>query len=64
MPISAPILDDEEFEKSKAMLMFMTELVKGFDSGNKNGWLSEDDVDRYSAAKRQELRNAMSREDE
>ena len=48
------IEDDEEFEQSKAMLKLMTELVKGFESGNNEGWLSDDDLDRHFAEKHQE----------
>ena len=46
------IEDDEEFEKTKAMLQLMTALVKGFRSGEEQGWLSEEDVDRHFAAKK------------
>lgn len=47
------IEDDEEFERSKAMLKLMTELVKGFNSGDKEGWLSEKDVERHLAERKQ-----------
>ena len=40
------IEDDEEFEKLKAMLKLMTELNRGFQSGEQQGWLSEEDLDR------------------
>ena len=46
------IEDDEEFEKNKAMLKLMTELVKGFNSGEEEGWLSDEDVDRHFSSKR------------
>ena len=46
------IEDDEEFEKNKAMLKLMTELVKGFNSGEEDGWLSDEDVDRHFSAKK------------
>ena len=49
------IEDDEEFEKSKAMLKLMTELVKGFSSGEEQGWLTEEDVDRHFAEKREQM---------
>ena len=49
------IEDDEEFEKSKAMLKLMTELVKGFNSGDEQGWLSEEDVDRLMSEKRAQI---------
>ena len=46
------IEDEEEFEKTKAMLKLMTELNRGFQSGDQQGWLSEDDLDRRFAEKR------------
>ncbi len=46
------IEDDKEFEKSKARLKLMTELVKGLRSGEEEGWLSEEDVDKHFAEKR------------
>lgn len=50
------IEDDEEFDKTKAMLKLMTELVKGFESGEEKGWLSEEDVDRHFAEKKAQMR--------
>lgn len=38
------IADDEEFERTKAMLRLMCELNEGRRSGEKEGWVSEDDV--------------------
>ena len=38
------IADDEEFEKTKAMLRLMCELNEGRRSGEEEGWISEEDV--------------------
>ena len=38
------IADDEEFEKTKAMLRLMCELSEGKRSGEDEGWISEADV--------------------
>lgn len=38
------IADDEEFEKTKAMLRLMCELNTGVRSGEEEGWVSEADV--------------------
>lgn len=38
------IADDEEFEKTKAMLRLMCELNEGRRSGEEEGWVSEEDV--------------------
>ena len=38
------IADDEEFEKTKAMLRLMCELNTGVRSGEEEGWVSEEDV--------------------
>lgn len=46
------IEDDEEFEKTKAMLKLMMELNKGFQSGEQQGWKTEEDLDRHFAEKR------------
>ena len=48
------IEDEEEFEKTKAMLKLMTELNRGFQAGDQQGWLSEDDLDRHFAEKRRQ----------
>ena len=55
------IEDDEEFEKTKAMLQLMMELVKGFRSGEEQGWLSEDDVDKHFAEKKAVIEAAISK---
>ena len=46
------IEDDEEFEKAKAMVALMTELTKGFQSTEEEGWLTDDDLDSHFAKKR------------
>ena len=38
------IADDEEFEKTKAMLRLMCELNEGRRSGEEEGWVSEGEV--------------------
>lgn len=38
------IADDEEFEKTKAMLRLMCELNEGRHSGEEEGWVTEEDV--------------------
>ncbi len=48
------IKDDEEFEKTKAMLKLMTELNRGIQSGNQDGWISEEDLDRHFKEKRKQ----------
>ena len=49
------IEDDEEFEKAKAMIRLLTELNRGFRSGEEQGWLTDDDVDRHFAEMRRIL---------
>lgn len=46
------IADDEEFEKSKAMLRLMCELNTGRRSGEEEGWISEEDVRARFAEKK------------
>ena len=38
------IKDQEEYEKTKAALKFMCEMNKGIESGEKEGWLSSDQI--------------------
>ena len=38
------IADDEEFEKTKAMLRLMCELNEGRRSGEEEGWVAEEEV--------------------
>ena len=46
------IEDDEEFEKAKAMVILMTELTKGFQSGEEKGWMTDEDLDMHFSKKR------------
>ena len=46
------IADDEEFEKTKAMLRLMCELNEGRRSGEEEGWVSEADARAYFHNKR------------
>lgn len=48
------IKDDEEFEKTKAMLRLMCELNAGRRSGEEEGYISSDDVRAYFRGKRHE----------
>ena len=41
------IVDIKEYEKTKAALKLMCELQKGRISGEQNGWLSEEDVEKH-----------------
>ena len=45
------IEDDEEFEKTKAMLRLMCELQEGRRSGEQEGYVSSDDVRAYFRGK-------------
>lgn len=45
------IADDEEFERTKAMLRLMCELNEGRRSGEEEGWVSENDVRAHFHAK-------------
>ena len=45
------IADDEEFEKTKAMLRLMCELNEGRRSEEEEGWVSEEDVRVHFRAK-------------
>lgn len=45
------IADDEDFEKTKAMLRLMCELNEGRRSGEEEGWVSEEDVRAHFRAK-------------
>ena len=46
------IADDEEFEKTKAMLRLMCELNEGRRSGETEGYVSDDEVRAYFKNKR------------
>lgn len=50
------IEDNEVLEKTKAMVKLLTELHKGFRSGEEQGWLSEKNVRRHFAERRKEVR--------
>lgn len=41
------IVEQENYEKTKAALKLMCELQKGRLSGEQNGWLSEEDVEKH-----------------
>ena len=45
------IADDEEFEKTKAMLRLMCEINEGRRSGEEEGWVSEEEVRAHFRAK-------------
>lgn len=45
--------DDEEFEKAKAMVRLLTELNRGFRSGDEKGWISEDEVEEHFRIRRE-----------
>ncbi len=42
------ILDIQDFEKTQATLQLMNELAKGRKSGEENGWLTLEDVERIN----------------
>ena len=47
------IADEEEFEKTKAMLRLMCELNTGRRVGEEDGWIAEQDVrDRFAGKRR------------
>ena len=52
------IEDDEEFEKARAMVKLLTELNRGFSSGEETGWLTDEDVDSFFAEKRRKMQEA------
>ncbi|WP_407426119.1 type II toxin-antitoxin system prevent-host-death family antitoxin [Treponema sp.] len=45
------IKEQEEYEKTKAALALLTELARGKKSGEKNGWLSEEDISEHFEAR-------------
>ena len=49
------IEDDEEFARAKAMVKLLTELNKGFLSGEEEGWFSEEDVRAHFRKKREKM---------
>ena len=54
--------DDAEFEKSKAMVHLMTELARGFRSGDEQGWISEEEADAHFARLRDQTLQTQIRE--
>ena len=48
------IEDDEEFEKARAMVRLLTEINKGIQSGEEQGWLSDEDLDRRLRERRKQ----------
>ena len=48
------IEDDEEFEKARAMVRLLTEINKGIQSGEEQGWLSDEDLDRHFRERRKQ----------
>ena len=50
------IEEDEEFEKTKAMLHLMCELNEGRRSGEEEGYVASDDVQAYFHGKDNEIR--------
>ena len=40
------VVDIQEYEKSQAMVKLLTELARGVRSGQKEGWLALDDVEK------------------
>ena len=59
------IEDDDEFEKAKAMVKLLTAVNKGIQSGEEQGWLSDDDLDKHFIEKRkQKEKMLMEQKDE
>ena len=56
------IEDDEELEKARAMVKLLSELNRGFASGEETGWLSEADVDAHFEEKRRRYLKAEAEE--
>ena len=40
------VVDIQEYEKSQAMVKLLTELARGVRSGQEEGWLAQDDVEK------------------
>jgi len=49
------IKDQEEYEKTKAALKFMCEMNKGIESGEKEGWLTSDEIRAKLKARRENV---------
>ena len=59
------IEDDDEFEKARAMVKLLTAVNKGIQSGEEQGWLSDDDLDKHFIEKRkQKEKMLMEQKDE
>ena len=59
------IEDDDEFEKAKAMVKLLTAVNKGIQSGEEQGWLSDDDLDKHFIERRkQKEKMLMKQKDE
>lgn len=56
------IEDDEEFEKARAMVKLMTEINKGIVSGEENGWLSDEDLDKHFIERRKQKEKMLMEE--
>ena len=56
------IEDDEEFEKARAMVKLMTEINKGIQSGEENGWLSDEDLDKHFIEKRKQKEKILMKQ--
>ena len=48
------IEDDEEFEKARAMVRLLTEITKGVQAGEEQGWLSDEDLDKHFIERRKQ----------
>ena len=48
------IEDDEEFEKARAMVRLLTEINKGIQFGEEQGWLSDEDLDKHFIERRKQ----------
>ena len=49
------ISDQEDYEKTKAALRFMCEMNRGIQSGERDGWLSAEELRAHFRGKRDEL---------
>ena len=57
------IEDDEEFEKARAMIRLLSEVNRGFTSGEERGWLSEEEVDLHFAERHRAGKDAGAEND-
>ncbi len=56
------IEDDEEFERAEAMIRLLSELNRGFQSGEEQGWVSEMQMREHFRTKRLEASEAKNEE--